>query len=54
LVAGPRWVPDTKTDWLTDFGFDFDLVGTSTNFAAGRMNWMLTTVRVIQDLSSAR
>jgi hypothetical protein len=19
LVAGPRWVPDTKTDWPTDF-----------------------------------
>jgi hypothetical protein len=32
LVAGPRWVPDTKTDWPTDcrsqynFGFDFDLM----------------------------
>jgi hypothetical protein len=19
LVAGPRWVPDTKTDWPTDY-----------------------------------
>jgi hypothetical protein len=32
LVAGPRWVPDTKMDWPTDrrsyynFDFDFDLI----------------------------
>jgi hypothetical protein len=32
LVAGPRWVPDTKTDWPTDrrssynFDFDFDFI----------------------------
>jgi hypothetical protein len=31
LVTGPRWAPDTKTDWPTDcrsqcdFDFDFDL-----------------------------
>jgi hypothetical protein len=29
LVAGPRWTPDTKTDWPTDCrslcDFDFDL-----------------------------
>jgi hypothetical protein len=30
LVAGPRWAPDTKTDWPTDCrskcDFDFDLI----------------------------
>jgi hypothetical protein len=29
LVEGPRWVPDTKTDWPTDcrssYNFDFDV-----------------------------
>jgi hypothetical protein len=26
LVVGPRWVPDTKMDWPTDYNFDFDFV----------------------------
>jgi hypothetical protein len=31
LVKGPRWAPDTKTDWPTDFrsqiNFNFNWIG---------------------------
>jgi hypothetical protein len=46
LVAGPRWVPDTKTDWPTDcrsyYNFDFDsflkiVVTNWTNTAYGNL-----------------
>jgi hypothetical protein len=34
LVAGPRWVPDTKTNWLTNcrsqYNFDFDFFGSQS------------------------
>jgi hypothetical protein len=30
LVAGPRWAPDTKTDWPTDVGRNITLTSTST------------------------
>jgi hypothetical protein len=26
MVVGPRWVPDTKTDWPTDHGRNINVV----------------------------
>jgi hypothetical protein len=36
LVVGPRWAPDTKTDWPTDCGSKFNF---NFNFNFKSWNW---------------
>jgi hypothetical protein len=42
LVAGPRWVPDTKTDWPTDVSHNVTLTLTLTclkEISRRKHNW---------------
>jgi hypothetical protein len=59
LVKGPRWAPDTKTDWPTDcrsqINFNFNLSctqqATSAIMAAGLMTIFSRQVRIIKFLT---